>query len=81
MRLRSGALGDAVAVAAMRRDDPVALIERGTDSDRDRLLADVAVHDAVDLAGEVVGRGAFLEAANGQHLAQHLALLIGRKIG
>ena len=46
-----GALGDAVAVAAMRRDDPVAAIERRTDADGDRLLADVAVHDAVDLAG------------------------------
>src|SRR5437016_9894396 len=75
-----GALGDAVAVAAMRRDDPVALPERGADADRDRLLADIAMHNAVDLAGVVVGRSAFLEAANGQHLTQHLALLIGRQI-
>ena len=50
------------------------------DADRDRLLADVAVHDAVDLAGKVVGRGALLEAADGQHLAQHLALLVGRQV-
>src|SRR5207244_8278582 len=56
-----GTLGDAVAVAAMRRDDPVAVVERATDADRDRLLADVAMHDAVDLAGQVVGRGALLE--------------------
>ena len=75
-----GALGDAVAVAAMRRDDPVAAIERGTDADGDCLLADVAVHDAVDLAGMVVGRGAFLEAADGEHLAQHLTLLVGRQV-
>src|SRR5258705_11141250 len=39
-----GALGDAMAVAPMRRDDPVALTERGADANRDRLLADVAVH-------------------------------------
>src|SRR5205085_1654354 len=69
------------AVAAMRRDDPVALAERGTDADRHRLLTDIAMHDTVDPAGTVIGRGAFLEAADGQHLAQHLALLIGRKIG
>ncbi len=50
-----GALRDAMAVAAMRRDDPVAALERGADADRDRLLTDVAVHDAVDLAGKVVG--------------------------
>ena len=75
-----GALGDAVAVAAMRRDDPVAAIERGADADGDRLLADVAVHDAVDLAGEIIGRGALLEAADGEHLAQHLALLVGRQV-
>ena len=28
----------------------------------------------------VVGRGAFLEAADGEHLAQHLALLVGRQV-
>ena len=75
-----GTLGDAMAVAAMRRDDPVALVERGADADRDRLLADIAMHDAVDLAGEVVGRGAFLEAADRQHPAQHLALRVGRQV-
>src|SRR5207244_4047298 len=47
-----GALGDAVAVAAVRRDDPVAAVERRADADRDRLLTDIAMHDAVDLAGE-----------------------------
>ena len=47
------------------------------DADGDRLLADVAVNDAVDLAGVVVGGRAFLEAADGQHLPQHLALLVG----
>ena len=55
-------------------------VERAADADRDRLLADVAMHDAVDLAGEVVGRGALLEAADRQHLAQHLALLVGRQV-
>ena len=65
---------------AMRRDDLVALVESRADADRNRLLADVAVHDAVDLAGVVVGRGPLLEAADGEHLAQHLALLVGRKV-
>ena len=75
-----GALGDAVAVATMRRDDPIAAIERCTDADGDRLLTDVAVHDAVDLAGMVVSRGAFFEAADGEHLAQHFALLVGWQV-
>ena len=75
-----GALGDAVAMPAMRRDDPVTAVERGTDADGDRFLTDVAVHDAVDLAGIVVGRGSFLEAADGEHLAQHFTLLVGRQV-
>src|SRR6266849_2046940 len=73
-------LGDAVAVATMRRDDPVAAVERGTDADSDRLLTDVAVHHTVDLAGEIVGRGALLEMADRQHPAQHLALRVGRQV-
>src|SRR5262249_33738301 len=75
-----GALGDAVAMAAMRRDDPVALAERGAGADGDGRLADIAMHDAVDLAGEIIGRGALLEAADRQHPAQHLALLLGRQV-
>jgi len=70
-----------VAVAAVRRDDPVVAVERGANADGDRLLSDVAVHDAVDLAGMVVGGRAFLETANGEHLTQHLALRVRRQIG
>jgi len=76
-----GALGDAVPVAAMRRDDPVVAIERRANADRDRFLTDVAVYDAVDLAGVVVGRRALLEAANGEHQTQHLALRVRRQVG
>src|SRR5204862_1725233 len=78
--LEVGTLGDAVAVAPMRRDDLVAVVERRADADRYRLLADVAVNDAVNLAGVVVGRGPLLEAADGEHLAQHFPLLVGRKV-
>ena len=60
-----GALGDAV--------------ERRTDADGDRLLADIATHDAVNLAGHIVVGGALLEAADRQHPAQHLALRVGRE--
>jgi hypothetical protein len=73
-------LGDAVIVAAMRRDDPVAALKRSTDADGDRLLADVAMHDAVDLADEVVGRCAFLEVADRQRPAERLALRVMRQV-
>ena len=73
-------LGDAMAVAAMGRDDPVAAAQRRADADRDRLLADIAMHDAVDLADEIIGRGALLEPADRQHPPQHLALRLGRQV-
>ena len=75
-----GALGDAVAMAAMGRNDPVALAKRRTDADRDRLLAYVAVDDAVDFAGEIVGRGALLETPDRQHRPKHAQLHIRRQV-
>ena len=75
-----GALGDAMAMAAMGRDDAVGPGQCRADADRDRFLADIAMHDAVDLAGEVIGRGALLEMADRQHPAQHLALLLGWQV-
>src|SRR5262249_47229505 len=70
-----------VTMASMRRDDPVVALKGGANADRDRLLADIAMHDAVDLPGEVVRRGALLKAPDHQHLAQHLALLVRWQIG
>jgi hypothetical protein len=49
-------------VPAICQDDPVAAIERRTDADRHRLLADIAMHDAIDLAGQIVGRQVRREA-------------------
>src|SRR5262249_15826282 len=74
------AFGDAVPVPAVGRDDLIALFERRAHAHRHRLLTDVAVHDAVDLAGVVIGRGPLLEPANGLHLAQHGALLVTGKV-
>src|SRR5262245_65520041 len=71
-----GTLGDAMAMASMRRDDPVVALKGAANADRDRLLADIAMHDAVDLPGEVVRRGALLKAPDHQHLVPHLALLV-----
>src|SRR5262245_33236490 len=76
-----GTLGDAMAMASMRRDDPVVALKGAANADRDRLLADIAMHDRVDLPGEVVRRGALLKAPDHQHLAQHLALLVRWQIG
>src|SRR5262249_62256047 len=76
--LEVGTLGDAVSVPAVGRDDLVTLLERCAHPHRHRLLPDVAVHDAADRAGVVIGRGPLLEAADGLHLAQPRALLAGR---
>ena len=64
----------------MRRDDLVVRHQRRAHADRDGLLADVAVDDAVNAARGVVVGGTLLEAADRLHLAEHLALLIGQKI-
>src|SRR5262249_5938082 len=54
--------------------------ESAAHADRDRLLADVTMHDAINLAGQIIGRGALLEVTDRQHLPQHLALLVGRQV-
>jgi hypothetical protein len=76
--LEVGTLGDAVAVAAMGRDDLVALLQGGAYTHSDCLLADVAVDNAVDLAGVIVSRCSLFETADGEHLPQHFALRVGR---
>ena len=66
------ALGDAVAVAAMRRGDLVLDRQRHADADRARFLADRQMHRAVDQAARVAVLRALLEAADQIHLAQHV---------
>src|SRR5262249_58515649 len=67
--LEIGTLGDAVSVPAVGRDDLITLLERCTHPNRHRLLADVAVHDAVDLAGVVIGRDAVPDTSERLHLS------------
>src|SRR3989442_1766875 len=50
-RVEVAALGDAVAVAAVRARDVVVVAQVRADARGDRLLADVHVHEARDLAG------------------------------
>src|SRR5579885_2631948 len=69
-----------MAMAAMGRDDSVARTERRAHPDRDRLFADISMDDTVDLASAVIVRGAFLEAADRQHAAQHFTLRVGRQV-
>ena len=45
------ALGDAMAVAAMRRGDGVAVVEMHADADARRLLAGIEMHEAGNVAG------------------------------
>ena len=66
-QLRIGALGDAMAMAAMGRGDVVGLAQRHGGADRARLLADRQMHRAVDQAAHIGFLGAFLEAADEIH--------------
>jgi hypothetical protein len=61
------ALGDAVAVPAVRGRDPVARLERGTRAGGDRLLADGDVDEAVDVAVAEVTAHTLLERADARH--------------
>ena len=64
-------------MSTMCADDLVAFLKRGTDADCHRLLADIGMDDAIDIAVEVVLRGTLFEPANGLHQTQHFALLLG----
>ena len=59
-----------VTVLAIGRDDGVVRAERRHHADGDRLLADVEVQEAADLARAVELGALLLEAADAQHLAQ-----------
>ena len=61
---RRHALGQRVAVAAVRAEDHVVRAQVGADADGDRLLADVGVAGAVDQAA-LVGAGQLLLASGG----------------
>lgn len=62
------ALGDRVAVAAVRAGDEVVGAQVRADADGDRLLARVEVHGARYVAGRVLGVQALLELPDGAHL-------------
>src|SRR5579884_1801952 len=66
-----GALGDAVAVPAVRRGDRVVAAERRADADRDRLLADVEMREAGHLRRQVELVRLLLEGADAQHALRH----------
>ena len=67
-----GALGDAVAVAAVGAGDAIARRQVRAHPDRDRLLAHVGMHRAVDLAGHPQLDGPLVELPDQDHRAQHL---------
>ena len=62
-------LAYACAVVAVGRDDVVLGLEGGDGADGDRLLPDVEVEEAADLALRVGLRRRLLHAPDGQHLA------------
>jgi hypothetical protein len=66
-----GALGDAVAVAAVGARHAVPGREARADADGHRLLADVGMHGPVDLAGDAELDGALVELADQDHGAEH----------
>ena len=74
---REHAAGQRLAVLAVGAGDVVVGPQRGEAADRDRLLADVEVAEAADLAEAVGLAGLLLEAADQQHLPQPVAVLVG----
>jgi hypothetical protein len=62
-----------VAVRAMGRGEDVAVVERLTDADSDRLLADRNVEEAGQLARAEALLDLLLEAPDQEHLAQEIA--------
>ena len=69
-RRELGALGDAMAVAAMGRGDVVGVAQRHADANRRRLLADRQMHRAVAQAADVGVLRRLLEAADAMHAPQ-----------
>ena len=67
-RPRVGAARERVAVVAVGGDEVVVGPQQAHGADADRLLADVEVEEAADLALDVELRAALLEAADEQHL-------------
>ena len=74
--LHLGALGDAMAVAAMCGGDVVAVGKRRADADGGGLLADRQVHRAVALAPDVAVLRRLLEAADQVHFPASVAELV-----
>jgi hypothetical protein len=70
------ALGDRVAVPAVRRPDVIRGQKILTDADRDGLLPGVEVNEPRDVAGGVFLVQAFLESANLAHLPIGLQELV-----
>ena len=66
--VRVRALGERVAVRAMRRSDHVAVLERAADADGAGLLADRDVEEAGQVAGAEALLDLLLEAADEEHL-------------
>ena len=67
-RARRHALRERDAVVAVGRDHVVVGLERGERADGDRLLPDVEVQEAADLALGVAARALLLDAADEEHL-------------
>ena len=65
-------LGDAVAVAAMRRRDAVLVVQVQADAHAGRLLAGVQMDETRDVAGREFLVNGVLELANEAHLAIRL---------
>ena len=77
-RLQVGALGDAMAMAAVGRGDSVGVGQRHADPDRRRLLPDREMHGAVGQPAHIRVFGRFLEAADAVHAPQGIER-VGRR--
>ena len=71
--------GERVAVITIGGDHLVAGLERHLHADDDGFLADVEMAEAADVAHAVQLSGLFLEAADEQHFAVGVELLVARE--
>ena len=70
-----GAEGERLGVIAIAAEDDVVFVERAEDAGGDRLLADVDVEVAADLALAELALGRLFEAADEDHLLEQVGPL------
>src|SRR4030095_7921324 len=67
---------EGVSVVAISGDDVIVVAHEGAGPDRDRFLTDVEVEKSANFAPVVLPQRFDFEAANSEHVAQHVDLVV-----